>query len=340
MRATSTGVSRMWRTSSALLAMGASAAAMALQTVTPSSAPSGGTAYNTTTAPANVPVNGTLTVYGVYSDDSAGPESGLGLKVKYDGTKLTNVTIAEEYTKCRIAPAQKQNDTTATAQVVMGWIDTALRTTGVAATADGSVGWPDLADLASGGCLIPAAGGDAGAGSGAGQKLFKMTATWAAGTTAGATTAVTFDSDGNYSFANAGAGYSVKSFNVVAAAPSACNLDVDGNGSVTPFRDGILILRQLLGLSGASLISGINPAPNATTVQSNITAILPLLDLNGTTPAAQTPFVDGILLLRMMLGLNGTSLTNGITFVAGSTRTTSAQLVGYVNATCGTNYTP
>ena len=194
-----------------------STAVQALQTVDPRLSVAGASIATTTQT---VPAGSTFTFYGVYSDDSAvtlsnstGAESGLGLKVKYNGLHLTNVSITEQFTKCRIAAAQYPASNspptapTATDQAVMGWIDTAIRPSGSTASADGSVGWPDLADLGTGGCLNPGAiNTDTAAAAPSGLKLFKFTATMASSCTSAAacTSAVTFDSEGNYSYANAG----------------------------------------------------------------------------------------------------------------------------------------
>ncbi len=185
--------------------------ANAVQTVDPFTAASGGTNLHGTTIQKNV--SQPVVFYGIYSDNSAGAESGLGLKVLYDATKLTNVTITEEYTKCRIAAAQKQEDVPATSQVVMGWIDTAIRPSGVVASADGSVGWPDAADLTTGGCLNPGSiNTDTAAASSSALKLFKFSATTAANFTG--STVVTLDAGQNYSYASASPGFTQKSFTV------------------------------------------------------------------------------------------------------------------------------
>ena len=224
----------------------AATSALATQTVEPTLA-AGGASINGSTQ--NVPAGSTFTFYGMYSDDVASPESGLGLKVKYNGTHLTNVTVSEEYTKCRIAAADVQNPATATAQAVMGWIDTSIRPSGVVASATGAVGWPNLADLTSGGCLNPGSiNGAANAGDNAGTpaataasplKLFKITGTMAASCTSAAacTSSVTLTSDGNYSYANGGSsGFANKSFTIQGAPAAAImlagggSLKVHGNG--------------------------------------------------------------------------------------------------------------
>jgi hypothetical protein len=314
------------------LALVLSTSAMAAQTVNPSSAPTGGTNFAGTTQP--VASNGSFTFYGVYSDDSATPESGLGLKVKYDATKV-NVVLSEEYTKCRIAPAQQQA-AGATSQWVLGFIDTSIRPSG-------AVGWPDLADTAAGGataaCLNASGNTDTAAASATGLKLFKGVVSWVGTPTVGATAAITLDAEGNFSYANASPSFANKSFTVQAAAPTACNLDVDGTASATAFRDGVMIFRYMANIRSSSLIANINsPVPNAVTVEANVAALLPSLNIKGTPAATQLAFVDGLLLFRVMAGINGPALVSGINFPTGSTRTTSQQIIGYINATCGTSY--
>ncbi|MCZ2134693.1 MAG: hypothetical protein LC098_04600 [Burkholderiales bacterium] len=244
----------------------AAVSALATQTVEPTLT-AGGASINGSTQ--TVPAGSTFTFYGMYSDDVASPESGLGLKVKYNGTHLTNVTVSEEYTKCRIAAADVQNPATATAQAVMGWIDTSIRPSGVVGSATGAVGWPNLADLTSGGCLNPGSiNGAANAGDNAGTpaatagsplKLFKITGTMAAGCTSAGlcTSSVTLTSDGNYSYANGGSsGFANKSFTIQGAAAPSIAL-----ASSNPF-----VSRKTHGAAGTFDLS-LDPAGSAATGQ-------------------------------------------------------------------------
>lgn len=326
-----------WQTAlGALGLLALSASVHATQTVTPTKA-DGTTVLSGTVA---VPAGSTFIFLGMYTDDSAGPESGLGLKVKYNPAHLTNVVVSEEYTKCRIAAAQVQPLTASTAQAVMGWVDTSVRSAG-------AVGWPDLADTVAGGvttsCLNPGSINTdtaAGTATAPGQKLFKITGTMAAGcnTAAACTSTVLFDSEGNFSYAPAtGAGFTNKSFTIVGAAAPACNLDADGNGGpLDGFSDGIAILRYLLGIGNATFATGITlNSPRNT--PALVKAYLDTQNLAVVSPTTADGFVDGIIILRLMLGIGNATLLNGITLPAGAP-TTAAAVRAQVNSRCGTSF--
>ncbi len=334
-------------TALSLLALGTSV--HALQTVTPTKA-DGTTVL---TGNVSVPAGSTFTFLGMYTDDSSGvSESGLGLKVKYNGLHLTNVSVTEEYTKCRIAAAQyPASNVPATApsvadQVVMGWVDTSIRTLPTA----GAVGWPDLADAVGTGvtaaCLNPGStpiNTDFAAGTSVapGQKLFKFTATMAASCTSpgACSSAVTLDSDNNFSYANAGAGYTIKSFTVVGAAAPSCNLDVDGGGSLQALVDGVLIVRGMLGLSGTSLNAGITFSSGATRTDPTVIAnFLATQNYDVDGSASQQALVDGVIVVRLMLGLPDANLLTGITLPGSATFTTAAAIRANVNSRCGTSF--
>jgi hypothetical protein len=328
-----------------LAAVATAFAANATQTVQPVKDAAGtafggsGTAWTGTAG-----LGTTVTIVGRYTTDAAsGNESGLGLKVKYDESKFTGVTVTALSTKCMIAPPQVQS-AGAASQAVLGWIDTAVR------NPVGGVGWPYLADPATAAgppatspCLNPnTPANDTTATAAGAVNLFQFQGTLAPSVGVGGTAVVSIVSDGNYSYAGAAPGMANQTVTITAVAAPTCSLDVDGNGSVTAFRDGILIVRYLLGLTSTALVSGLSPAPDPTVVSNNINNILSSIDVNGNLPTAgTTAFVDGILLIRMMLGLNGTALTSGISLTAAnSTRTTPAALVNYVNSTCSTTFTP
>lgn len=113
---------------------------------------------------------------------------------------------------------------------------------------------------------------------------------------------------------------------------SACSADVDGDGARLAMTDGVLILRRMLGLTGAALTSG---ATNACAPRSaaGITSAINLsgFDLDG--DGQTRPETDGVLLLRAILGFRGNQLiANAVG--AGATRTTAVDILGYLNNTC------
>jgi hypothetical protein len=221
--------------------------AQATQTVNPFTAATGGTNMNGTTVPFT---SNAVTFFGRYSTTTSAAESGLGVKVKYDSTKVT-VAVTEEYDGCRIAAAQNQVVATPglNSQVVMGWIDTSIRTSG-------AVGWPNVAEpAASGGlapCLDPGGINGTPAGSATDQKLFKIVATRVGGFTTG-TTPISIISDGNFSYAGGSPGFTDKGFTIDAAAAGG-SLTL----AATPF-----VSRKTHGAAGTFDLA-INPAGAAT----------------------------------------------------------------------------
>jgi hypothetical protein len=312
-----------------------SGAALAVQTVVPSSSASGTPNLNSTTV--QVPSNGSYTFYGVYSDNQSGAESGLGLKLRYDNTKI-NIAVSEEYTKCRIAPAQNQLNG-ASSQWVFGWIDTSIRRT--SGTPNGQVGWPDVANPAGADdCLaITPANSDTGAGSASAQKLFKGVVTWVGTPSVGTNALITLDDDGNYSFASGTPGFTDTSFTVQAAAAAACNLDVDGSGTRQALVDGVLLVRNMLGVSGAAYTSGVSfPGTATRTTESAIKTFILAHNYDTDGSGSQQALVDGVILVRLMLGVADASLLNGVTLPGSATFTTAAAIRANVNTRCGTTF--
>lgn len=90
-------------------------------------------------------------------------------------------------------------------------------------------------------------------------------------------------------------------------------LDIDRNGSYDALTDGLLVLRYLFGLTGASLTSGAIGASAARTtptdVMSYLTGAGTVLDVDGNSH--NDALTDGLLILRYLFGLQGSSLTAG-----------------------------
>jgi len=119
-----------------------------------------------------------------------------------------------------------------------------------------------------------------------------------------------------------------------------CSLDVDGDGQVRALSDGLLILRQQLGLTGNALVSGaVNPAGSRTGsaevfgyVQRMIDSRA--LDLDGDDAVAAGS--DGVMLLRVLLGLTGDAVTSGAVGASpAAVRTDWAAIRVYLAGVCG-----
>lgn len=110
-------------------------------------------------------------------------------------------------------------------------------------------------------------------------------------------------------------------------------LDIDENGSYDALTDGLLAIRYLFGLTGSALTAGAVGAGAALNdplqVQQHLDDIKPLLDIDGNGQA--DALTDGLMLIRYLFGLRGDSLI-GSTIGTGATRTTAAQIEGYIQS--------
>ena len=277
-------------------------------------------------------------------------EAGLGLKLRYDANRFDNVNVTainaaggnftdvtNMLTKCVVAAPSDQVGSysspsfTTPREVVFGWLDTSLR-------AGGAVGWPGTADPASpNGCLNPGFATATGAVT-LPATLFRVTLKAKPGFTSGTTT-VRLTADGNVSYANASPGMADKDITVNGAPAPACSLDADGSGTNQALVDGILIIRNMLSFMGGPFTSGITFPGSATrTTEAAIKGFLATQNYDLDGDGTQQALVDGILLIRLMLGVSDPMLLEGITLGTGATRTTAAAIRNYVNTTCGTSY--
>lgn len=93
-------------------------------------------------------------------------------------------------------------------------------------------------------------------------------------------------------------------------------LDIDASNSLTrydPATDGIMVLRYLAGYVGADISAGVvggSATRNAAQIQAHLASIRPLLDIDGDGAALAS--TDGLLIVRYLLGLRGTTLTQGV----------------------------
>lgn len=110
-------------------------------------------------------------------------------------------------------------------------------------------------------------------------------------------------------------------------------LDVSSSGNSSPFQDGILIVRYMLGQPDANLEDPtLIPAGSTRTIGVEIRTHLETagdaLDANG--DGTINPFQDGILIVRFLLGQPDANLENPALIPAGSTRTTGAAIRQYL----------
>ncbi len=121
--------------------------------------------------------------------------------------------------------------------------------------------------------------------------------------------------------------------------PATCDLDADANLSVRAMTDGILALRWMLGMTGTAATQGALGAAPGRTGAANIATHLNLqrIDIDGDSSVDAA--TDGVLLLRALLGLSGTAVTNGALSPC-ATRTTWADIRNHLAGTCGLTVAP
>ena len=113
------------------------------------------------------------------------------------------------------------------------------------------------------------------------------------------------------------------------------NLDAEGNApvsSATAANDGLLILRYLAGMSGASLVSGNVVSGDATrntaaALTSYLDDLKPKLDIDGNGQV--DALTDGLLISRYLLNIRGPALVAGAIGV-GATRSTFMAIESYL----------
>jgi hypothetical protein len=107
-------------------------------------------------------------------------------------------------------------------------------------------------------------------------------------------------------------------------------LDVDGNGQYDALTDGLMMLRYMYGLRGDSITSGALGAGatrNTAAIDTYLTDIAPMLDVNG--DGSLDGLTDGLIVLRYLFGITGTTLTDG-TLTPTSTRTSPSAIAAYL----------
>ena len=122
--------------------------------------------------------------------------------------------------------------------------------------------------------------------------------------------------------------------------PVGCSLDVNGDGTVTADKDGVLISRYLLGFRGAGLIANV-PLGAARADAASVETFIGTgaqFDVFGRPVPVPTATQDSLVLIRLMLGLPDTALLGGITLPSGALFGSGSAVRANVNARCGTAY--
>ncbi|MBL8310750.1 MAG: hypothetical protein JNL19_10045 [Burkholderiales bacterium] len=136
-----------------------------------------------------------------------------------------------------------------------------------------------------------------------------------------------------------GAGPDMGAFESGATPANTC-LDIDVNGVAGESTgDGVLLARYLMGLRGTALTSGLTLSG----VRNTPTLIEAYLSANnydvvGRATPSPTALVDGLILVRLMLGVPDSALLGGITVPADAPYNTATAIRGYVNSRCAMTY--
>ena len=115
---------------------------------------------------------------------------------------------------------------------------------------------------------------------------------------------------------------------------SACTLNADANSAIEPSTDALLILRYLLGYRGNALTSGAlgtNPTRTGQALETHLASLNLDADGDGQVHA----LTDGLLILRVMLGLSGDALTAGAVNTSSPTVRNAQQILTWIESTHG-----
>jgi hypothetical protein len=119
-------------------------------------------------------------------------------------------------------------------------------------------------------------------------------------------------------------------------APPGIVLDADGNGTLSPLEDGLLILRYLFDFTGNTLISGAIGQNctrcDAASVIVYLDSIETSLDIDGNL--SLSALTDGLLILRYLFEFTGATLTTGAVG-PGCTRCDAASILSYLDTLAG-----
>ena len=128
---------------------------------------------------------------------------------------------------------------------------------------------------------------------------------------------------------------------VDAVSTQLCDLDVDSDGKQIGTTDALLIIRQMLGLSGSALTQGAVASTGLFAGPARVNSLVTAMRINGALDIDGNGVIDsqtdGLLILRAMFGFTGTAVTNGALGNPPWTRGDWASIRGYLNTACGMN---
>jgi lysophospholipase L1-like esterase len=113
-----------------------------------------------------------------------------------------------------------------------------------------------------------------------------------------------------------------------------CNVDVDGDGSVVPLQDGLLILRYLFDFRNGPLVRGLLGTGATRVTPAEVTeylddASISMLEVDAS--GETTGLTDGLLMLRYLSGFRGTSLVAGV-LSKDAARTDPQEIVSFLDS--------
>lgn len=120
----------------------------------------------------------------------------------------------------------------------------------------------------------------------------------------------------------------------------ACDLDLNGDGAVTPEKDALLLNRYLLGLRGSVLVADIPLGASRSSSQAveSFMGSAMKYDVFGRSQLGATALSDGLVLTRLMQGVPDAALLSGVAIPASSEFATAADIRSSINRRCGTGF--
>ena len=124
------------------------------------------------------------------------------------------------------------------------------------------------------------------------------------------------------------------------AAPPACSLDINGDGATTADKDGVLLLRYMLGFRDASLIANVPLGSGRADAQAvqNFIGNARQFDIFARSIPDVALTQDALALVRLMLGVDDANLLSGIVVPTTATLTSAFSIRTLINERCATNF--